>query len=419
VTDGASSPTDGGGNVGPETPSGLPCPVAAVLAQHCTTCHGSTPLNGAPDSLMTWDDTQKDSFTEPGKKIYQVMQERIHDDANPMPPAPNARLSANDTATIDGWVNAGAAKSTDDCSAQGGDAGYVDPLNCTPDLHVRSTSPWTMPQDQANQYVCYGMLAPTTGLSGPHVIAFAPHIDNPKIVHHILVFEQGDKNVEPTDYPTTPQPCASGGNVNWRIIYGWAPGGKNLYLPQEAGFPTAGSRYVVQVHYNNIAALSGQTDSSGIDMCTGPARPNEADVLAFGTETISIPPNGTLDRTCSLTLPSQIPSVTIFTAMPHMHQLGTQISTTLTQADGGAQIDLGTVNNWNFQTQYWLPLQTTTTNTGDTITTHCAWKNPTMNTVKFGENTEDEMCFSFTMYYPRIQTALWSWQIPAATSQCK
>jgi hypothetical protein len=38
--------------------------------------------------------------------------------------------------------------------------------------------------------------------------------------------------------------------------------------------------------------------------------------------------------------------------------------------------------------------------------------------VKFGENTEDEMCFTFTMYYPAITTAGWSWMLPALGSKC-
>ena len=59
---------------------------------------------------------------------------------------------------------------------------------------------------------------------------------------------------------------------------------------------------------------------------------------------------------------------------------------------------------------------TATLHGGDVIKTRCAWNNTTDQTVQFGENTENEMCFSFTMYYPRV--TLPSWMAPAAISTC-
>lgn len=56
--------------------------------------------------------------------------------------------------------------------------------------------------------------------------------------------------------------------------------------------------------------------------------------------------------------------------------------------------------------------------TNDVIETTCAWKNTTTSAVKFGENTADEMCYSFTVYYPRINSGLWTWAGPALASQC-
>jgi hypothetical protein len=38
--------------------------------------------------------------------------------------------------------------------------------------------------------------------------------------------------------------------------------------------------------------------------------------------------------------------------------------------------------------------------------------------VSFGQDTEDEMCYSFTAYYPKITSAGWSWALPAAGSAC-
>ncbi|MBN9163051.1 MAG: hypothetical protein J0I07_18950, partial [Myxococcales bacterium] len=50
----------------------------------------------------------------------------------------------------------------------------------------------------------------------------------------------------------------------------------------------------------------------------------------------------------------------------------------------------------------------------DVIRTKCSWTNNTGEPVRFGEKTADEMCYSFTMYYPRIKSSIWSWAAPAS-----
>ncbi|MGZ5966039.1 MAG: monooxygenase [Polyangiales bacterium] len=45
--------------------------------------------------------------------------------------------------------------------------------------------------------------------------------------------------------------------------------------------------------------------------------------------------------------------------------------------------------------------------------TRCVWENTTDNDVSFGENTEDEMCFSFTLYYPKVKADPWIWSLPS------
>jgi hypothetical protein len=100
-----------------------------------------------------------------------------------------------------------------------------------------------------------------------------------------------------------------------------------------------------------------------------------------------------------------------------MHVLGTAMSTTL-ERTGQAPVDLGTVANWSFQSQSWYPISGET-KTGDVIRTKCTWTNDTGKTVGFGETTSEEMCYSFTMYYPRVDSPIWSWQIPAYGSTCK
>jgi hypothetical protein len=404
---------DGTGGAGSPQSTGLPCDVDAVLAQSCRSCHGASPTAGAPDSLVTWDDLMAPAKSDPSKKTYELVGTRTHDDKSPMPPPPNLRLSAADQAVIDAWVQKGAPRSDEICgTAANPQSDGTEKLPCNADLHFAPPTPYTMAQNQLDQYVCYGVDVNET--DAKHIVAFAPHIDNKKIVHHMLLFKS------PTSVSSTPTPCSAGGSLQWSLMFGWAPGGKNMLMPQEAGYPldaNTTNHFVVQVHYNNALALAGQTDATGLDMCTSAPRKYDADVIAFGTSSFTIPPNGTLEKTCSVTIPALMAGRTFVAAMPHMHTLGTAIDTHLTPANGGPAVDMGTVANWNFQNQYWLPLEATG-NAGDTITTHCAWKNTTGNSVKFGENTEDEMCYSFTMYYPKINAPLFSWMTPALTSSC-
>ncbi len=416
----ASAPTNGGGSgaspgggASGATASGLPCDVDAVLAKNCQSCHGASPTAGASSSLVTWNDLNAPSKSDPSRKEYELIGARTHDDKRPMPPPPNMRLSATDQATLDGFIAASAPKSTAVCGSVAPTGDGTEPLSCTPDLHFAPPSPWSMPQNQLDQYVCYGVDVPAT--AAKHIVAFSPKVDNKKIVHHMLLFRA------PSTVSSTPTPCSAGGSLQWSLMFGWAPGGKNMYTPKEAGYPldpNAPSHFVVQVHYNNALALAGQHDSTGLDMCTSAPRQYEADVVAFGTHSLSIPPNSTYQRTCSVTIPQAMAGRTFTAAMPHMHTLGTAIDTHLTPAGGGAKQDMGTIANWDFQNQAFLPIQVTA-KAGDTITTHCAYKNTTSSVVQFGENTENEMCYSFTMYYPRITTPLFAWDTPALTSTCQ
>jgi hypothetical protein len=411
-TGSGTSTGSGGGAVG----GNLPCDVDAVLQNNCRKCHSDPPQFGAPMPLVTYADLMAPAPEDPtGKqKVYQAVELRTHDDAMPMPQPPNPRLDAADQATLDNWINAGAPPSSQSCGGTGGGgAGGGPPLPCTPDLSLVPMTKYTMPTDTDDIYICYGIDVTTT--QAEQAIAFFPHIDNSKIVHHILLF-QTDSTVDPG-----PSPCQfGGGGPDWRIVSVWAPGGTGLVMPPQAGFPLSGTtHYAVQVHYNNLMHLSGEQDGSGFDVCTTTSlRPNDADILAFGTENFTIPAHGTLDLTCNFTLPSYAPDFTLVADMPHMHKLGTIIGTTNQPAAGGPPVDLGTRNPWNFNTQYWTDLNQTQIGAGDTVSTRCAWFNPGANAVSFGENTENEMCFSFVVYYPKITVSQWNWSIPASLSTC-
>ncbi|MGO8998468.1 MAG: hypothetical protein ACLQVI_34545 [Polyangiaceae bacterium] len=433
ISCGANSAAPGDAGAGDDATVGvgtpLPCDVNAVVVEHCQGCHSNPPQNGAPMPLVSWEDfqakTPADSLgPQPitGTYVYQTAQFRISDANAIMPQPPNPPLDAADLATMNAWLGAGAPKT--DGAVCADDAGVTVPDAATPTVACNSNnvtispgSAWTMPQNEENVYVCYTATVPVFGDGGTnHVMAITPNIVNHKIVHHVLLFQADPAD---TSVTTTPQPCNAGGSLTWRIVYGWAPGGGPMQTPPNVGFPyDATTQWIVQVHYNNAAGYSGETDTSGFSFCsTDQPVQYDSDVVAFGTQNINIPAYSTLDQTCKITVPSLFAGIHLFAAFPHMHQIGTAIQSEQAIAGGSSLVGMAQNVPWNFNSQIWFPINATL-NEGDVVSTRCAWQNDTSSAVTFGQDTENEMCYSFTAYYPKITTAAWSWALPAIGSSC-
>lgn len=377
----------------------VPCEVDELLASRCRSCHGEKPMFGAPMSLAKLEDVRKYSAQ---------IKARIRDDKDPMPPRPNARLSPAQLARLDEWLGQGAPGALG-CATDGG-VTTPPALSCKPDTEVRPGAPHPVPATGDDEYVCYGF-EPKAGPKR-HVIGIAPRVDATAVVHHLTLL------ISETPVDPTPAPCPIAGSSKWRSVFGWAPGGNSFELPKEAGFPLdENAHYVVQVHYSNATRVRDARDASGFDLCTTTAlRPNDADVMAFGTHTFTIPPKAPLDLSCSVQVPVWGATTHLFAAFPHMHQLGTSVATTVVSTTG-QKADLGTQKNWDFGNQTWLPIDFVL-RPGDTVTTRCAWNNTTDSYVTFGEKTTDEMCYGFVMYYPRIDHPSWHWSSPAVSSIC-
>lgn len=415
---GGATATGGMGGNGAGS-SDLPCDVAEILKTHCQSCHGASPVYGATMPLVTYADFHAAAKSDPAKKVYEMVDTRIHSAMAPMPPPPNMPLDTAALDTLSSWIAAGAPKATDNCGGNGGaggaggsggSGGGTTGLSCTPDTKLRAASAFTMPKASQDQYVCFGIDVPVSAKR--HITAIAPAIDNKVIVHHMLLFST-DATVDPTPKSCLGQPAGA------RLLSVWAPGGQALELPTEAGMPMEGTaHFLVQVHYSNLMALDGQMDQSGFDLCTtDKLRANDADLLAFGTMTqIDVPAHGKQDITCDIKVPAAFPTVNAYGVMPHMHKLGTVISGEVVES-GGATVPLTNRDPWNFDTQYWDPV-TTKLKPNDTIRTRCAWDNPGNSAVKFGETTSDEMCYVFVSYYPRINLPNWDWRLPSLNSTC-
>lgn len=408
---GGAGSSSSGGQGGSVAATGLPCDVNDILVQSCQKCHSDPPVFGAPMPLITHADLHAAAKSDPSRSVYELVGERIHDTLLPMPQPPNAALDDPSLKTMDAWIAAGAPSSSESCGGAGGSgSGGGSPVSCVPDVHIAPSQPYVMDKNVEDLYACYGF--DVTPAQKSQITAIVPRIDNSTIVHHMLLF-QADASSS-----SVPTQC-SGGAFAGRLLAVWAPGGQPMELPPEVGLPIEGTtHYTIQIHYSNLMHLDGQKDTTGYDLCTTTSlRPNEGDVLAFGTTKFTIPAAGKLDITCDFDIPVGLPGRTAISGMPHMHKLGKTISTMNLPAGGGAPVDLGTRAAWNFDAQYWTDLNTVVKG-GDKVRTRCVWENPGASPVSYGEQTNDEMCYSFVFYYPRITTPGWNWSLPAVGSKC-
>ena len=403
--------------------SGLPCDVYAVLAKNCASCHGAEPEFGAVGTLVTWDGLDKADSKGSGKKVRDLLLDRVRGIGSIMPPPPATALTAADISTLENWLKAGANKSGDSCEAiaEHEHSHETPQLSCTPDQKMRPAAPYAIkPDAPLNEYVCYGF--DVDNANRRQITELAPFIDNSKILHHILLFEA------PQSYPSTPQRCGMTGSGQWKLVTGWAPGGKAVTYPEDAGFPQSKgvTHYVMQLHYNLSQKLPDQKDGSGFDFCTtDKLRKYDASVVAFGGLTINIPPktpNYVLE--CSYQLPSQFKTVTFLGGSPHMHERGKSASLSLKRAGSADTINLINVPNYSYHDQAVLPINQQAS-AGDTVTTRCGYSNQSNFAVTFGEKTEDEMCFNFVGYYPAVPDQMlgnfpiFNWLSPSIFASCR
>jgi hypothetical protein len=258
--------------------------------------------------------------------------------------------------------------------------------------------------------VCYGVNS--NPAQKRHIVGFEPHIDRKNVLHHMTLLQS------PTPVSTTPAPCDPEAMTAWRSLYGWSPGTTGFELPPEAGFAEdPDTHYVVQLHYVN-AGDAKVRDASGFNLCVSDQlRENDADIMAFGGTEFTIAAQSQLGVTCSIDVPSYGEVTHLFAAFPHMHRLGASISTEVVPQDGSPRVDLGKMDPWSFDAQRWLPIDHVLV-PGDHVETRCSWENPQTHAVGFGPGIDDEMCYSFTMYYPRIENPEWHWALPALYATC-
>jgi hypothetical protein len=366
-------------------------------------------------SLLGYADTQAPAPSGMGL-VWESMKAKVS--AGLMPPPTAPPLAPAEKAALLGWLEAGAPSGGEACSAPPPDAGGTAPdpnappsgpaaLPCKPKYEFRAhglapTDPFPVPVE-TNAYRCFSFPVPFT--AGEQAIAWAPVIDDERVIHHWILY--GHKNT------TRPVGC---GDTQRVFLTGWAPGGGNGVMPADVGLelPDPGTWLTLEVHYNNGARIPDARDRSGVAMCTTETpRPKEAGVVTLGTLNIAIPADN-MDHTVTSEFPGTLtrllpePLHVLWTS-PHMHVAGRSFRTDIIR--GGQTLPLVDVPMWDFDNQRGYPTdpEKTLILPGDTLRTSCTYRNGTTSPIRFGEKTENEMCFNFVAVYPITRVTARQW----------
>ena len=364
------------------------CEVKSLLAQHCTACHKSGGVG--PFSLERHEDLVRTSASHPGQTIYERVGVRIHDAKSPMPPA--GLLDPEALRTLDSWIAAGAPKdrSCPDVDGPVNDAAPF-PTDCDATYRILAHAPG----DRAAPYLvpAGSEIHPKITVDAPwgneevQAIAFRPITDNAKVLHHWILYAS-----------------------NQTFLHGWAPGKDGTdVVPEDVGIYMprgAGSMYL-DMHYYNREGTEPASDRSGLEICVlkkARFRPNVASVFrgfnSLGGSDLVLAPAHSVNHVeeghCRV---QTTRPVRLLSASPHAHTYAVHMKFTVQKADGRQFVMHD--DDYNFEAQGRYPLtEAITIESGDTVSTYCTYTNDTANNVRFGENTADEMCFNFALYYP-------------------
>jgi hypothetical protein len=401
------------GNVVPggiSTGGNVPCDIAAIVSEHCTTCHAATPKFNAPMALTSADAFSAQAPITSTEPVRSVAKRRINAEGGARMPPPGTveALDTTELAALNAWLDSGAPT-----VAQGGCAitdgtnvlpGGTEELLPRPSATGTALGPYegwdadgvecypfvTYQPGQGDKdtpfrvgtvvdkYMGFGFKPPWEGTR--FVRAFRSIIDNDQVLHHWILFEE---------------PGAADGNVaeilgahpGGAMMHGWAPGGTDLYFTPDLGMRMEGnSNYLLEVHYNSNDPNA--VDASGLEICVTEEPPeNEAIISWLGTDAIS----GTSSSgTCA---PRASEPIHIVAATPHMHLKGTHMKVTLERASGGSEVVHDEPFSFQNQRGYQEDIRL---QPGDRLTTTCSYNAPSA----FGKGTNEEMCYWFALAYP-------------------
>ena len=405
--------------------------VAPILEGRCVTCH-------YPGGIGGFDLSSYEQASSWASAIAASTS------AGTMPPWPasggpsydyNWSLTGDQVATLAAWAEGNAPEGDEE--SLGNPLPDVGSSLSRVDLSLTMPEAYTPQSDWADDYRCFAI--PWTETERTHITGFNAVPGNTEVVHHIAaflvssdnllgdsVFEQlaeWEANEEGAGYTCFGGPSGPGGDLQLPIqqIAQWVPGSQGLDFPPDTGIEILpGSYIVLQVHYNTNPADPEASDQSTIELRLDAEVERKGAFapwlnMSWALGDMEIPP---LVSDWSFTAASDprnffellnpdldlSAGFTIYSAMLHMHRLGTSAEVHVLRADG-TQIPLLNIPRWDFNWQLSYQLsEPVVFYDGDQLSLTCTYDNTEEGAIRtnWGEGTDDEMCVA-NLYITPLQ----------------
>ncbi len=397
--------------------------IVPLIQRECLTCHVEGGIG--PFRLDSYD-----AVVEQSSAVISAV------DSGYMPPWQPSRdcgefvgergLSPEERATFVAW-NAGGLREGDPADAPPPPEDRI--IEFTP-THTAAIGDggYTADVTRPDDYRCFVLDVPveeTQYLTGSWV-----EPGQQEIVHHVLVYAVPPEDAAAVDEAngadgTTgytcfggPVPSGSsegtlGGGVPPTQLGAWVPGQLPNILPEGRGVAIeAGSRIVMQVHYNTLETSPGPDETEFQMVLTTDEPEILVETKPMPILDIEIPAMMSNVNHTRVFRNWQDTPVTITTLSAHMHLLGTQFSARWQPAIGeaGEEMCLLDIPEWDFQWQqgYRRPQDSPVVlQPGEGIEVSCTYDNSAVNQpvvngvqvdpvdVSWGEGTLDEMCILY------------------------
>jgi len=265
-----------------------------------------------------------------------------------------------------------------------------------------------LPNNPGNEYRCFSI---EHGRTEPfYITAIHPIIDNHDLVHHVVIAKADPEGIiENSNHPDGARCIRRGGAFisdfeHGAMLSGWAPGMRPVELEKDSGMLVLPDDYlVIQIHYYQNPDAERSTDQSGVAFRTTDAVDHVVQMFPFGIRNFTIPA-GAEDHTITDSISIPI-GYRIWGIFPHMHVLGSRYSFSI--GEGEDKKCLAQSDHYDFENQLsYIFHKDVEVPASTPFNMSCSWNNSTTNSslihnppidISYGERTDEEMCFGFTL----------------------
>lgn len=252
---------------------------------------------------------------------------------------------------------------------------------------------WTLPGGALDEYRCVRITIPQD-MYITNIMAQAP-----SGTHHTVLSIAGANGTAGTDGE---QNCAVN-TIGMVMLYASGVGTSPLDFPTNVGIKiAAGTQIHLNLHLYNASDQALGGDSAILVKAQSTPPPILAEMVFAGAFLFQIPDNPapySASGGCTVNNP-----YTLFAVWPHMHKLATHQKVELIR--GNVTTVLHDMLFQFTEQKYYPKNPEIQVQTNDRIRVTCTWSNTSGRVVRFGDSSDQEMCFSGLYRYPAANSGI-------------